>query len=154
MAAYTRLGWPHTTPDPAGAEPGGGDGTSASGCRVVTDCSGADFVRLPYAAGSDALVRLERVVGAVGIVPAMRVDRHRIVLVVRAGSAPELAGLPGVEVLSGPDTRVLLPPSPGIVWDTPPWNPDGTPRPLPGAGVLVHELRRSLSLYARGGRDA
>ena len=73
---------------------------------------------------------------------------------VAAGTAEELTELAGVEILAGPGARIVLPPTNGARWDTPPWSPtERTPLTLPGAGVLRPGLRDGLRLWAGRGTE-
>ncbi|MFD7917679.1 hypothetical protein ACFV3R_00325 [Streptomyces sp. NPDC059740] len=178
-AGYERLGWPLYRGVPACActsrprncaNPGGrlvggrqqpvparalGDHLSRHpDDALLTVCGGRfDTVTLPRDVGSALLVQLDRQGDAF---PALWSGDRELTLLVRAGSTVALGELlseraRAVLRLSSTRTTLPLPPTHGMAWDTPPWDPaTGTPRPLPSAGALLLPLRSTVRLYARG----
>ncbi|MFF8786813.1 hypothetical protein [Streptomyces sp. NPDC015125] len=108
-----------------------------------------DAVNLPYAAGCDALIWLDRHYSQVPRIPSFR-DGKSVTFLVQPGAALRLQGLDAVSVVSGPAGRITLPPTPGVRWDTPPWCAT-TPAPieLADAQNLRPGLERALQLHGR-----
>jgi hypothetical protein len=91
----------------------------APGVSVIAPTIAFDAVVLPRAVGMAVMVRLDRR----GPVPCL-IAAGTATLFVQAGTGSTLDAYPGqpVEVRSGPDGWVALPPSHGVRWDTPPWD--------------------------------
>jgi hypothetical protein len=118
--------------------------TGRSPVALATVCSRFDAVAVPYAVGRDALMTVERT----GSVPCLRTQRRAFTLLVVRGTGGSLADLAGVEVLAGDTVRIELPPTAGVVWDTPPWRiGEPTCVPLREAGELRGALVQALQLY-------
>ncbi|WP_155060237.1 hypothetical protein [Streptomyces blattellae] len=118
--------------------------------RLTAACSSFDGVSVPRAAAMDALIRLERNHGDGGTPPVPCVlFGDRGTFLAAAGTAERLSDLAGVEVVSGPEAHIVLPPTSGAHWDTPPWSPvEREPLALPGAEVLRPPLRDGMRLWA------
>ncbi|MFK4184371.1 hypothetical protein ACI2L4_10180 [Streptomyces sparsogenes] len=115
---------------------------------VTTVCSGFDAVQVPYIPGRHALVTAERK----GAVPCLRADRRAFTLFVEPGTGRSIADLAGsgLKILSGDEARIELPPTPGVLWDTPPWHVDEAQAvKLRAAGDLRKALVDALHLYPR-----
>ncbi|MEU8889843.1 hypothetical protein [Streptomyces sp. NPDC048442] len=93
---------------------------------IHTGCAGFDAVALPRPVGNQVLIRLES--GGLGPVPSL-ITAAQVTFLVQAGTGTVLGGPPDVVVFSGSKARLVLPPSPGVRWDTPPWSP-ARPEPL------------------------
>lgn len=93
---------------------------------ISTGCEAFDAVTLPRPMGNQVLIRLE--CGGLGPVPSL-VTASKVTFLVQAGTGAVLGGPPDVEVFSGSEHQLVLPPSPGVRWDTPPWSP-ACPVPL------------------------
>ncbi|MFE6272289.1 hypothetical protein ACFVQ9_26250 [Streptomyces goshikiensis] len=113
---------------------------------VSTTCSAFDAVTMPHAVGADLLVLLGR--SDLEQVPALTDGHEQVVVLVAAGTASGLASLEGVSVDSGPGGRLILPPSTGRRWDTPPWDlrTEG-PCPLPDGTAIESALRTALRVF-------
>lgn len=98
-----------------------------------------DAVFLPKDIGMAAMTALDRV----GPVPCL-VQADRAVLLVLPGTGKHCLVSDVVEVRSGPESWVALPPSTGVRWDTPPWeDPTPTPRLLMSGkdvGLTLHQV--------------
>lgn len=116
---------------------------------VETPCDKFDAVRVSCAVGRDALMWLDRKSADVPLIPSFQ-DGISVTFLVRPGAARHLQGLDAVSVVSGPDGRIALPPTPGVRWDTPPWHAM-TPVPieLADAQSLQTVLERALHLHGR-----
>ncbi|GLF98138.1 hypothetical protein [Streptomyces yaizuensis] len=99
-----------------------------------------DAVSVPAVAGRETALLLERdedLQRAGTVVPCLVAGDQRFFFV-RPGTAPRV---PGAEVLSG-ESRVVLPPTFGLRWETPPWARAGRrPLDLPDGQVLTRWLR-------------
>jgi hypothetical protein len=151
--AYTQvLGWPliagttFVSPDRAAAELADPDTQT----QLSTPCSAFDAVTVARAVGTGAMVLFER--RGLGPVPCMIEGHDRVVLLVRAGTGRFLSGLEfvvGVEAGSG--GRLVLPPSSGRWWDTPPWALTAEkPCRLPDGSALVPSFVDALRLRGNG----
>ncbi|MFE3378682.1 hypothetical protein [Streptomyces anulatus] len=84
-----------------------------------------DAVVVPRAVGMAAMVTLDQIAS----VPCLVAGGNVALLVLPATGRYALGpGLPG-EVRTGPRSWVAVPPSPGVCWDTPPWE-ERTATPL------------------------
>ncbi|MFI1868882.1 hypothetical protein [Streptomyces jumonjinensis] len=102
------------------------------GERTVQATGAFDAVAVPGPAGRKTLARLR---SADINAPAMDAG-HAVALLVAPGTGARLTRLPTVLVFPG-TSPVLIPPSPGVHWATPPWTPETrTPLPLPDAQLL------------------
>lgn len=111
---------------------------------VATACAGFDAVLVPSAAAMDALVTVERH----WQVPNLRSRLNTVTFLVAPGSGRNVADLPGVQVLSGKEALIQLPPTAGVRWDTPPWRiGEPTPVQLRAADELRSALVKALQLY-------
>lgn len=120
---------------------------AAPGAGVIAPTLRFDAVVLPRPVAAFALVLAERR----GPVPCVN-NRYQSTLLVAPGTArAALATLSRtvVDLRSGPDHWVALPPSHGTWWDTPPWDDlTGDPLPLPAAD----DISQPLALAVKGAR--
>lgn len=154
MKAYDRvLGWPllvGTTfmpPERAVAEL-----TKHRDTELSTPCAAFDAVTVSHAVGMEAMVLFGR--RDLGPVPCLVERRDHVILLVRAGTGAPLSELEGVvSVEAGPGGRLVLPPSSGRQWDTPPWAiTSDRPCRLPEGPALAKSLADAQRLF--GGRAA
>ncbi|MFE4664618.1 hypothetical protein ACFRI7_32075 [Streptomyces sp. NPDC056716] len=155
LAAYTEvLEWPLVTV----AGGAGGRVSAAEALRrlaadpdtvIGTRCAaaGVDAVVLPLEEGRKALVVLEAhssLQPDTAPVPAIRTG-DGVMLLVRAGTGGMLAGLENIRTVT--ETQLFpLPPTAGVVWDSPPWQPlRRMPAPFPSGEDLLPALKRALS---------
>ncbi|MGW3447376.1 hypothetical protein [Streptomyces sp. NPDC001076] len=118
---------------------------------VSTPCLSFDAISLPYPAGIDALVGVDRQAKSV---PSLRVGRRAVTLLVAPGTGDAVADLGGVSVRAGGGERIELLPAPGIRWDTPPWHiGEAKALGLLDALELRKVLTRSLALYLAPGGE-
>ncbi|MER0476923.1 hypothetical protein ABR737_00890 [Streptomyces sp. Edi2] len=116
---------------------------------VETLCEKFDAVTVSGAVGRDALMWLDREGANVPLIPSFQ-DGSSVTFLVQPGTARHLQGLDAVTVVSGPDGRVALPPTPGVRWDTPPWHARTPARiELADAQGLRPGLERALHLHGR-----
>jgi hypothetical protein len=113
-----------------------------------TPCAAFDALSLPRPAGTDALLRLDRLDLSV---PSL-ISAEQVTLLVAAGTGARLGGLPGVEVASGSNAWLALPPTTGVRWDTMPWS-TASPAPLEllDGRRVRGALADGLRLYGRPG---
>ncbi|MFE7130819.1 hypothetical protein ACFVIM_08170 [Streptomyces sp. NPDC057638] len=110
-----------------------------------------DAVAVPARPGQEMALLAERDLEQAGdgaVLPCLLAGAKRYFLV-RPGSARDIAAAGGVLVLFG-EQRLLLPPTVGLRWETPPWS--RTRREtvvLPDAGVLVERLTAAVSAVRR-----
>ncbi|UQW99170.1 hypothetical protein [Streptomyces sp. RerS4] len=178
-AAYQRLGWPVAIghrqrtgsgctcrTDPAaphcltpGAHPVGdtvvplhsGDLTAAfeaaPGAGVIIACTHFDALVVAHAIGMGVMLRAD----ATNLhIPCLTAGHTTATLFVEPGTGSLLADCPRVDVRSGPQSWVAMPPSYGIRWDTAP--DDELPLP-PAKAVRPHlaqVLKLSLAARAQG----
>ncbi|WP_371591688.1 hypothetical protein [Streptomyces virginiae] len=178
-AAYARLGWPvaighrHRTgsgctcqdgPTPTacvtpGAHPHGDDVTplergdltaafgTAPGAGVIVPCTRFDALVVAHSIGMGVMLRAD----AKGLhIPCLTAGHSTATLLVVASTGSLLADCPQVDVRSGPDAWVAMPPSYGVRWDTAP--DDELPIP-PAEAVRPHlatVLKLALAARARG----
>ncbi|GAA2254106.1 hypothetical protein GCM10010232_48790 [Streptomyces amakusaensis] len=116
---------------------------------VATRCrdAGLDAVVLGPRAGRKANRLLEKhpvfQPGAMPV-PVLR-GPDGVTLLIRAGTAAALEGLRGVRIVTGKEL-LPLPPTRGVVWDTPPWHPlHRRPAVFPGGADLLPVLESALS---------
>ncbi|MEU4896220.1 hypothetical protein AB0B12_26290 [Streptomyces sp. NPDC044780] len=113
-------------------------------------CTKFDAVTTPRKAATSALVRLDRRSTAL---PCLLCGETGTFLVAR-GSGVHVSALAGVQVMTGADARITLPPTNGVRWDTPPWHlTERAPLKLPSAVVLLSCLEEALRLYPRRETD-
>ncbi|MBB1255422.1 hypothetical protein H3146_18970 [Streptomyces sp. OF3] len=119
---------------------------AAPGAGVVAPTVPFDAVVLPRQFGMAVMVRLDRA----GPVPCTVTD-SAATLLVQAGTGMVLHNAGGiVEVRSGPDRWVALPPSHGVRWDTPPWHePGGAALTLPHARALVQPIAEVARYFGK-----
>ncbi|MFG1667656.1 hypothetical protein [Streptomyces sp. Y7] len=115
---------------------------------IAANCACFDAVSMPSHVGQALLTA-----GEDGPhVPAL-VDREasRVVLLVEPGSGSALASNDGrIGLHTGPHSWITIPPSPGMRWDTPPWNQESRqPAPLPYGQDLVATLYRVQRVLRR-----
>ncbi|MFJ2744773.1 hypothetical protein ACIO3O_34530 [Streptomyces sp. NPDC087440] len=103
-----------------------GDSAESENVVIRTGCEAFDGVTLPRPAGHQLLLQVSR---GRGPVPSLIPEAHTTLLV-QAGTGQVLGDPPDVQIRSGPRVNLVLPPSPGVRWDTPPWSP-ARPEPLP-----------------------
>ncbi|WP_416976735.1 hypothetical protein [Streptomyces sp. T028] len=111
------------------------------GASLIAPTLPFDVIVLPKSYGMAAMASLDRVAP----VPCL-LDGERAALFVLPSTARYLFGPephPALDVRSGPNGWVALPPSHSVRWDTPPWN-EQTHQPLP----LMHGQDLSLHLAA------
>ncbi|MFE2181378.1 hypothetical protein [Streptomyces sp. NPDC059455] len=114
---------------------------------VLTACDEFDAVSVPRIAATDALVRLDRKGKAV---PCLLHGDTGTFLTAR-GTGPYASTLPNVQVKVGRDARIILPPTIGARWDTPPWHlTERAPLELPSARLLHSYLGEGLRFYGLG----
>ncbi len=102
---------------------------------ISTGCEAFDAIALPRRVGDQMLIRLQ--CGGLGPVPSL-VTASKVAFLAQSGTGAVLGGPPDVEVFSGSEQQLVLPPSPGGRWDTPPWSPA---RPVPLALLDVGQVR-------------
>ncbi|MFE7331575.1 hypothetical protein ACFU8W_43080 [Streptomyces sp. NPDC057565] len=104
---------------------------------------------VPRVVGMEAMVLLGR--RDMGPVPCLIASQDQATLLIRAGTGRVFAGMENVRVESGAGGRLILPPSSGWRWDTPPWDArTEAPCPLLDGTELVGCVRDALRLF--GGR--
>ncbi|MGY3676592.1 hypothetical protein [Streptomyces sp. TE33382] len=148
VEAYTRvLGWPliagstFVSPHRAAA-----DLVARPDTELSTPCSAFDAIRVSHAVGMEAMVLLGR--RDVGPVPCLIENHNHVILLVKAGTGGPLSELEGVSVEAGSGGRLVLPPSTGRRWDTPPWNIQSeTPCQLPAGPALAPTISNALRLF-------
>ncbi|MGW4073779.1 hypothetical protein ACWELB_09715 [Streptomyces asiaticus] len=114
---------------------------------VLAACAEFDAVSVPRKAATEALVRLDR---KGKVVPCLLHGDTGTFLAAR-GTGPCASTLPSVQVTAGRDARIILPPTIGARWDTPPWHPtERAPLELPSARVLCSFLDEGLRFYGVG----
>jgi hypothetical protein len=91
---------------------------AAPGGAIIATTAAFDALIVPYQLGMRAVVELERLAAVPCIVAA-----DRAVLLVLPGTGRDAVdGVEDiVEVRSGRDDWIALPPTRGLTWDTPPW---------------------------------
>ncbi|MFF8917818.1 hypothetical protein ACF08M_32065 [Streptomyces sp. NPDC015032] len=114
---------------------------------LSTPCSAFDAVKVPYEVGMESMVLFGR--RDVGPVPCLIERKNHVILLVRAGTGQPLSDLAdGVSVEAGSGGRLVLPPSAGHRWDTPPWAiTSEDPCQLPDGAALVPCLVDALRLF-------
>ncbi|MFJ9580714.1 hypothetical protein ACIRQF_30530 [Streptomyces sp. NPDC101191] len=112
---------------------------------VQTRSEGFDTVSVPRALGSDVLLNVDR--GRVTF-PSLRVGNDVVTLLVEAGTGACLADIAEARIGTGALVPLPLPPTPGLRWDTPPWDIYAD---SPTALKLPHaqDLRKSLATALR-----
>lgn len=146
LRAYSEvLGWPLVvacrTVSPEQAE----DVLLTGELSLRTVCAGFDAVVVPREAGLAALVRVEHALGPV----VSLTDSRTVTFLVRGGTAKKLEALDAVQVKSGTDASIALPPSLGVNWDTPPWSwASRVPRQFYDAELLRFSLSESVRLVS------
>lgn len=124
-------------------------GCSRSGL-VQIRCEGFDTITVPRALGSDVLLSLDR--GTVRA-PSLMVGRDAVTFLVQTDTGGCLAHLPDVLIEENGCHCLALPPSPGVRWDTPPWDVfanSPTPLEYPDARALLTSFE-TASRTRRGG---
>lgn len=113
---------------------------------LLAACTKFDAVTTSRKAATAALVRLDRRGTAL---PCLLCGETGTFLVAR-GSGVHVSPLAGVQVMSGADARITLPPTHGVRWDTPPWHlTERAPLKMPSAIDLLSCLEEALRLYPR-----
>ncbi|MDQ0601983.1 hypothetical protein QF037_006328 [Streptomyces canus] len=139
------LGWAlFVGPDPV--QPGVVEDafTSNPNTVLLASCSSFDAVSISYSAAAEVLIRLERMEL---LVPCL-LSGDTGTFLVKAGSGKHVASLGGVEVAAGGAARMVLPPTAGARWDTPPWRrSERAPVALHNADVVGPFLSGALRLY-------
>ncbi|MFJ8364542.1 hypothetical protein [Streptomyces sp. NPDC093984] len=97
---------------------------SAPGASLIVATERFDAVMLPRDIGMAAMVHLDRKAR----MPCLVYDCGAVALLVAASTGRHCRVDEAVEVRTGPDGWVALPPSRGVRWDNPPWV-DGTREP-------------------------
>ncbi|MGW5679907.1 hypothetical protein ACWEV4_33355 [Streptomyces sp. NPDC003860] len=123
----------------------------AHGPLVSVAISLFDVLALPQ--GLHAAMHWDGVLGPgmVGV-PWVRGAGEQAAFLVAAGSGRAVQHVPGVRVLSRGQLRV--PPTAGLTWDTPPWDPRAPePAPLVDASVLEPALRAAMHVNPSALRD-
>ncbi|MGW6454687.1 DUF5999 family protein [Streptomyces sp. NPDC055078] len=118
---------------------------------VGSVCGVFDAATVPVEEGRKAMVLLDRAAdhrpGLVSV-PSLR-GHGDMTFVLESGTAAALDGLPGVRI-SREREGLVLPPTRGWVWDTPPWKPRRREAAgPPDADMLREALARAL--HTRGG---
>ncbi|MEV4868598.1 hypothetical protein [Streptomyces syringium] len=142
------LRWPlHVGGQPVTAEQA--ECLLAAGPETALETTGSlfDTVTVAYALGLETLVRLDRMPQAPPV-PCFTDGRSTVTFLLTPGAGEGLAGLGAVRVGAG--GPVVLPPSAGLRWDTPPWDCTVPQQlELPTAGELAPALRAALRLYGQ-----
>lgn len=99
---------------------------AAPGCGLIAVTERFDAVLVPRQIGMAAMVLLDRQEPT----PCVILDRDRYALLVLPSTGRYALAHESVEVRTGPDGWLALPPSRGVRWDTPPWF-EGMPQPRP-----------------------
>ncbi|MFG2961609.1 hypothetical protein ACGF5O_48855 [Streptomyces sp. NPDC048291] len=100
---------------------------SAPGGSLIASTTHFDAVLLPFRVGMVAMLQLDRI----GRVPCLVTHGRTTALLVLPATGRYAAVHDGVEVRTGPEGWIALPPSNGAIWDTPPWDEStNTPHPL------------------------
>lgn len=136
-----------------------GDGQPASADDVMsvwqhdphvplqTPCQTFDLLRVPLGVGPMLLLMIDRQLRRP--VPCLR-SNDALMFLVRQGTAV-LAAAEEPQTLkaaSGPEVLLVLPPTSGVRWDTPPWLPSvAQPVELPDARELLVPLRETLPFF-------
>ncbi|UFR07159.1 hypothetical protein KBP30_41210 [Streptomyces sp. Go40/10] len=117
----------------------------APGVSLIAVTEAMDAVIVPRRIGMAAMVYLDRE----GPIPCLTY-RDTVALLVLPATGRYAAVHQDIEVRTGPDGWIALPPSHGTAWDTPPWTePAGTPRPLRHGQDVGRELAEALRLARR-----
>jgi hypothetical protein len=113
---------------------------------LLAPCASFDAVSVPYKAAMDALLRLERQEMTPAVPCLLNGDTGTFL--VEAGTGRQIAALGGVQITSGDDAQIMLPPTGGARWDTPPWSrTERMPLNLPSASDIRSSLADGLRLY-------
>ncbi|MFE3556915.1 hypothetical protein ACFXKW_18900 [Streptomyces sp. NPDC059193] len=112
---------------------------SAPGAGVIVPCTHWDALVVAHAIGMAVMVRAD---AARLHVPCLTSGHATATLLVAPGTGALLADCPQVEVRSGPDAWVALPPSYGVRWDTAP----AEDQPLPDSGAVRPHLAQVLKI--------
>ncbi|WP_424862895.1 hypothetical protein [Streptomyces sp. MMS24-I29] len=116
------------------------------GSLLSTTCSAMDTVTVPREVGLETMVLLGR--RDMGPVPCLISPQDQATLLIRAGTGNAFAGMENIRVESGAGERLILPPSSGWRWDTPPWDArTRAPCPLLDGTELVGCVRDALRLF-------
>lgn len=120
---------------------------SSPGAGLIALTDRFDAVLVPREVGMAAMVMLDRDTPVTCLV----VQPHTYALLVLPATGRYAAVDPAVEVRTGPEGWVALPPSRGVRWDTPPWI-EGTsePRRLISGGGLRHVLSDCFLIVRTG----
>ncbi|MFD5509045.1 hypothetical protein ACFWIB_14880 [Streptomyces sp. NPDC127051] len=129
----------------------GSELAAAPGAALIATTAACDALVMPRRIGMATMVSLDRVAP----VPCLIDSSRAFLLVLPATGRYALGGRTGsaVELRSGPQQWIALPPSNGTRWDTPPWN-EQTNDPIPllhGGDVRAH-LTEALAYEAAAGR--
>lgn len=118
------------------------------GIQLSTPCSAFDAVTVPPTVGLE--VQLLLGCRDLSPVPCLTKDHDHVVFLVRARTGSTLAEIKNVSAESGSGGRLVLPPSSGGQWDTPPWEA-GTEaqRQLTSGTLLAPCIRDALQLHER-----
>lgn len=99
---------------------------NAPGASLIAATRLFDVVIVPRYAAMAVLIQVDRV----SPVPCV-VNKKTAAMLVLPATGRYAAGDEQIEVRTGPDGWLALPPSHGALWDTPPWiDPTDVPRPL------------------------
>ncbi|WP_405656916.1 hypothetical protein [Streptomyces sp. RK9] len=135
---------PFVTPSPRLAE-----GTleealqSAPGGSLTASTNCFDAVLVPLRVGMVAMLRLDRI----SLVPCLVTHQQTAALLVLPATGRYAAVHDSVEVRTGPDGWLALPPSNGAIWDTPPWtDATNTPHTLLNGDTVGRELEVAFKL--------
>lgn len=112
---------------------------------VQTFGEGFDTVSVPRALGSDILLTVDR---SPVTFPSLRVGDDVVTFLVEAGTGACLADISEARIETG--ALVELPPTPGLRWDTPPWDiyaDSPTALELPHARALRKSLDTALRTH-------
>jgi hypothetical protein len=115
---------------------------------LLAACSSFDAISVPYEAAADALLRLDREETTSAAPCLFYGDTGTFLVEVSTGK--QVAELEGVQVATGPDALIVVPPTSGARWDTPPWSrTERMSLALPSASDIRAALADGLHLYPR-----
>lgn len=121
---------------------------STPGASLIAATRRFDAVIVPRYAAQAVLIKLDRV----SPVPCL-LHKKTAALLVLPATGRYAAVSPEVEVRTGPDGWLALPPSHGVVWDIPPWvDPTDAPWPLL-SGEVIGRLLDHVFNYGKTRHD-
>lgn len=123
------------------------DVAATPGVALIATTAAFDALLVPKRVGMAAMASLDRIAP----VPCLTDNAQAVLLVLPATGRYALASQPSptVELRSGPEQWLALPPSRGTRWDTPPWNEQtGHPVALLHGGDVRPHLDKALAYEA------